>query len=72
MGPGEQALRVVGAYFPNGQALGSDKFAYKLRWLEALRGWLAAELLRYPRLLLGDLNITFDDAGVWDPVELAP
>ena len=66
-----QALRVVGAYFPNGQALGSDKFAYKLRWLEALRTWLAAELASHPRLLLlGDFNITFDDADVWDPVGL--
>jgi len=67
-GTGAQPLRVVGAYFPNGQALDSDKFAYKLRWLEALRAWLAAELTRYPRLLLlGDFNITFDDADVWDP-----
>jgi len=70
-GDGAPALRVVGAYFPNGQALGSDKFAYKLRWLEALRTWLAAELARYPRLLLlGDFNITFDDADVWDPLGL--
>jgi len=67
-GSGSPALRVVGAYFPNGQALGSDKFAYKLRWLEALRGWLANEMRRHPRLLLlGDFNITFDDADVWDP-----
>ncbi|BAO81763.1 exonuclease III [Serpentinimonas raichei] len=70
-GTDAQPLRVVGAYFPNGQALGSDKFAYKLRWLEALRTWLEAELARHPRLLLlGDFNITFDDADVWDPVGL--
>jgi len=67
-GASAPALRVVGAYFPNGQALGSDKFAYKLRWLEALRAWLADEMRRHPRLLLlGDFNITFDDADVWDP-----
>lgn len=60
-------LRVVGAYFPNGQAPGSDKFAYKMRWLDALRGWLRDELTRHPQLvLLGDFNITFDDADVWD------
>ncbi len=67
-GEGETALRVIGAYFPNGQAPGSDKFAYKMRWLDALRGWLADELRRHPRLaLMGDFNITFDDADVWDP-----
>jgi exodeoxyribonuclease III len=65
-------LRVIGAYFPNGQAPGSDKFAYKMRWLDALRDWVRAELVAHPRLvLLGDFNITFDDLDVWDPVGLA-
>jgi len=64
-------LRVVGAYFPNGQEPGSDKFAYKMRWLEALRDWLRGELAAHPQLvLMGDFNITFDDADVWDPVGL--
>ena len=64
-------IRIVGAYFPNGQEPGSDKFAYKMRWLEALRQWLQAELARHPRLvLMGDFNITFDDLDVWDPVGL--
>ena len=68
VGQGAQATRVVGAYFPNGQAPGSDKFAYKMRWLQALRDWLAGELAQHPRLvLMGDFNITFDDADVWDP-----
>jgi exodeoxyribonuclease III len=68
VGDGAQATRVVGAYFPNGQAPDSDKFVYKMRWLEALRGWLATELAAQPRLvLMGDFNITFDDADVWDP-----
>ena len=61
-------VRVIGAYFPNGQAPGSDKFAYKMRWLNALREWVRAELAAQPRLvLMGDYNITFDDADVWDP-----
>lgn len=64
-----RALRVVGAYFPNGQEPGSDKFDYKLAWLQGLRRWLRSELLLHPNLvLLGDFNITFDDADVWDPV----
>jgi exodeoxyribonuclease-3 len=65
-------MRVIGAYFPNGQAPGTDKFAYKMRWLEALRAWVQAELALHPRLvLMGDFNITFDDLDVWDPVALA-
>lgn len=61
-------IRVVGAYFPNGQAPGSDKFAYKMRWLDALRDWVRAEMAAHPALvLMGDYNITFDDLDVWDP-----
>ena len=61
-------IRVIGAYFPNGQAPGTDKFEYKLEWLKALRAWVKAELLTHPKLvLMGDYNITFDDADVWDP-----
>ncbi len=37
-------LRVVNGYFVNGQAPGSDKFAYKMKWLEALRDWLRTEI----------------------------
>ncbi len=63
--------RVIGAYFPNGQEPGSDKFEYKMSWLKGLRIWLRAELDKCPRLvLMGDYNITFDDADVWDPVAL--
>ncbi len=60
--------RVIGAYFPNGQAPGSDKFEYKMEWLKGLRGWVKQELEQHPHLvLMGDYNITFDDADVWDP-----
>ena len=65
-------VRVIGAYFPNGQAPGSDKFAYKLRWIEALREWLRAELAAHPRLvLMGDFNIAPEDRDVHDPVAWA-
>ena len=66
-----QGVRVIGAYFPNGQEPGSDKFDYKMNWLKGLRDWVRAELAQHPRLvLMGDFNITFDDADVWDPVGL--
>jgi exodeoxyribonuclease-3 len=62
-------VRVVGAYVPNGQAPDSDKFAYKLRWLDALRGWLQGELAAHPQLVvMGDYNIAPDDRDVHDPL----
>lgn len=61
-------IRVIGAYIPNGQAPGTDKFAYKLRWLEVLREWVASELVTHPNLvLMGDYNIAPEDRDVFDP-----
>ena len=55
-------VRVICGYFPNGQAVGSEKFAYKLGWLEALTAWLAQELAQHPRLVLaGDFNVAPED-----------
>ena len=65
-------LRVIGAYFPNGQEPGSDKFAYKMRWLDALREWVRAELAAHPALvLMGDFNVAPEDRDVHDPVAWA-
>ncbi len=62
-------VRVIGAYFPNGQAPGSEKFAYKMAWLEALNAWVKDELQRHPNLvLMGDYNIAPTDDDVYDPV----
>jgi exodeoxyribonuclease-3 len=67
-----QGVRVIGAYFPNGQAPDSDKFVYKMRWLEALHQYVLTSLQTHPQLvLMGDYNITWDDRDVWDPVGLA-
>jgi exodeoxyribonuclease-3 len=65
-------LRVVGAYFPNGQAPGTDKFEYKMQWLRALRDWLREELAQHSQLILmGDFNIAPEDRDVYDPVAWA-
>jgi exodeoxyribonuclease-3 len=65
-------LRVIGAYFPNGQEPGSDKFAYKMRWQDALREWVRAELAAHPQLvLMGDFNVAPEDRDVYDPVAWA-
>ncbi|MFO1426614.1 MAG: exodeoxyribonuclease III [Steroidobacteraceae bacterium] len=61
-------VRVVDLYVPNGQAVGSDKYDYKLRWLAALRSWLAALAAQQPKLVvLGDFNIAPEDRDVHDP-----
>lgn len=61
-------VRVIGAYIPNGQAVGSEKYAYKLTWLEALHRWVQEGLAAHPQLLLaGDYNIAPDDRDVHDP-----
>ena len=60
-------VRVVNGYFVNGQAPGTEKFEYKMRWLDGLRTWLQEELVQHPRLvLLGDFNITADDRDTYD------
>ena len=61
-------IRVIDVYVPNGQEVGSDKYQYKLRWFDALRGYVAAELARHPRLVvLGDFNVAPEDRDVHDP-----
>ena len=65
-------VRVVCAYVPNGQAVGSDKYAYKLAWLDALHDWVGKQLAETPRLALaGDFNIAPEDHDVHDPAAWA-
>lgn len=60
--------RVICLYAPNGQAPGTDKYAYKLRWYAELTRWLREELARSPRLaVLGDMNVAPEDRDVHDP-----
>ncbi len=60
--------RIVCAYFPNGQAIDSDKYHYKLRWIHALSAWLKIQLTEHPKLLLlGDYNIAPEDQDCHDP-----
>jgi exodeoxyribonuclease-3 len=61
-------FRVGSLYVPNGQAVGTDKFAYKLAWLARLRAWLAAQAeASQPLVLCGDINIAPEDRDVYDP-----
>ncbi len=61
-------VRVINLYVPNGQAVGSDKYQYKLIWLEALRAWLSEESSQSERVVVvGDFNIAPADEDVHDP-----
>ncbi len=63
------SVRYINLYVVNGQALASDKYAYKLSWLAALRDWLADETSRHEQLVvMGDFNIAPDDRDVFDPL----
>lgn len=61
-------IRVVNLYVVNGGEVGSEKFAYKLSWLEKVSAWLAAEAAQHRNLVvLGDFNIAPEDRDVHDP-----
>ncbi len=63
-GPGA-GIRVVNLYVPNGNEVGSDKYAYKLEWLDRLIAW-AAPLAAQESVICGDFNIAPADADTWD------
>src|SRR5690606_30080692 len=60
--------RIINLYVVNGQAVGTDKYAYKLRWLDAGHDWVAAELHAHPQLVArGDFTIAPAARDVHDP-----
>lgn len=65
-------LRVLNLYVPNGQAVGTDKYTYKLDWLDKLALYVQTQLAAHPWLVvLGDFNIAPEDRDVHDPQEWA-
>ena len=65
---GPTPVRVASIYLPNGNPIGTDKFTYKLRWMERLKRH-AQELLAYeePLALCGDYNVIPEPADADDP-----
>lgn len=60
--------RIINLYVPNGSAVGSDKFKYKLRWLKSLKSFVKKQLKKYKKLIvLGDFNVAPEDCDVYDP-----
>jgi len=61
-------VRVIDLYVPNGSEVGSEKYAYKLDWLDKIQAFVKDEMARHPRLVvLGDFNIAPEDSDVHDP-----
>lgn len=63
-------VRFICAYVPNGQAVDTDKYVYKLAWLASLREWLEEEMRTHAEqglAILGDYNIAPEDRDVHDP-----
>jgi exodeoxyribonuclease III len=62
-------VRVVNIYVPNGQSVGSDKYEYKLEWLNHLHNYLQQVLQQYEKVLVvGDFNIAPEDRDIHDPI----
>jgi exodeoxyribonuclease-3 len=62
-------VQIISAYFPNGQALGSEKYLYKQRWIDRLRAWLALNTGHsIPYALCGDFNVAPEPRDVYDPL----
>ncbi len=61
-------LRIVNLYVPNGSAVGSEKYIYKLGWLKVLGTYLATVLKQFPHLVVcGDFNVAPQDIDIHDP-----
>jgi exodeoxyribonuclease-3 len=59
---------IVNLYVPNGNSIGSDKYAYKLRWLDCLGDYLTTLLQTYPQMnVCGDFNIAPEDKDIYNP-----
>ena len=66
-----EGLRILNLYVPNGSSLRSDKYGYKLEWLQCLRRYLQVqERQGEPLVMLGDFNIAPEDRDIHDPERL--
>lgn len=60
-------INIVNVYVPNGQMVGSEKYAFKLGWMKRLREFFDAQYDRTtPVLLCGDFNVAPEERDVHD------
>lgn len=65
-------IRIINLYVPNGESVDSEKYQYKLDWLEKVSAYIKQQLVAHPRLIvMGDFNIAPEDRDVYDPQEWA-
>lgn len=63
-----EGVQIVNLYVPNGSAVGSEKYSYKLRWLATLRDYLKTLMSQNDALLVcGDFNVAPEDRDIYDP-----
>ena len=63
-----ESVYIVSAYIPNGQAVDSDKFIYKMNWLNKFSEWVEKLTKKYDEIILtGDFNIAPEDNDCHDP-----
>jgi len=63
-------VRIINIYLPNGSAIGSDKYQYKLHWLASLGAYLEKLLQTEPNILIcGDFNIALEDIDIHNPAK---
>jgi len=61
-------VRILNLYVVNGKEVGSDKYAYKLDWLQKVTAYIKQDMQKHPNyVVLGDFNIAPEDADVHDP-----
>lgn len=61
-------VRIIDLYVVNGSEVGSEKFAYKMHWLEQVTNWVSEEMQNHKKVIvLGDFNIAPEDRDVHDP-----
>jgi exodeoxyribonuclease-3 len=61
-------VRLLNLYVVNGQEVGSDKYSWKLEWLDKVSSWIQQEIARHEKLVVvGDFNIAPADEDTWDP-----
>ena len=62
------SVTVISAYFPNGQAIGSEKYTYKLHWISRLQSYIRRLQTETGSFILaGDFNVAPEDRDVHDP-----
>lgn len=63
-----EKIYIVSAYIPNGQSLGSEKFFYKMNWLNKFSKWVETLTSEYDGIILtGDFNIAPEDKDCHNP-----